>query len=116
MSKSSRSSPVSLANQIVTNALIHTFVEEVTTFYEIVDYGEQFIIISENQVRGVFDASDNKTPHSLIETFCELFTNRSNIMVNAYLDDRYETPTLRITLQDGTYFLVQDFSTYYKKL
>lgn len=112
----SRSSPVAEANQIVTNALIQTFIEEVTLFYEIVDYGDQFIFMKDFKIRGVVDASENKAPERLIEVFCKLFTNTSNILVNAEVIDKYDVPTLKLTLQDGKDFLVQDFSHYYKKL
>lgn len=116
MNNPSRSSPINEANKIVTNILINTFVEEAKRFYGVVDFGDQFIIMKDFRIRGIFDSESNKTPERLIEVFCDTFTNRSNILVNAELIDKYDTPTLKLTLQDGTHFLVQDFSHYYKKM
>lgn len=116
MSQSSRSSPINEANQIVTNMLIQSFIEEVTLFYEIVDHGDQFIFMKDFKIRGVLDTERNKSPDRLIEVFCELFTHSNNILINAEVIDKYDVPTLKLTLQDGTHFLVQDFSNFYKKL
>lgn len=116
MNSSSRSAPVQEANKIVTDHLISKFLLEAEFFYDIVETGEQFILISDKQVRGVFDASNVTESNRLLEAFCEMFADKNNILVDVRFKDEYETPALQLTLQDGSSFLMLDFSTHFVKL
>lgn len=104
------------ANQIVTDHLIKRFVETVDFFYEIIEQGDQLILFSKDKSLCVIDISDNKDSISLVEKFCQLFADKSNILIDAKVDENKTIETLVFTMQDGEVFYMQDFSKLYIKL
>jgi len=107
---------VDAANRIVTAHLVKRFNQEVKFFYEIVEFGDQLIVFKKDRSLGVIDVSDNKDPVSLIEKFCELYSDKSNILVDVRVEESMKLETLLFTLQNGEVYYMQDFSKLYLKL
>lgn len=107
---------VNAANRIVTDHLVKRFNQEVKFFYEIVEFGDQLLVYKNDRSLGVIDVSDNKDPVSLIEKFCELYTNKNNILVEVNVEESNKVETISFTLQNGDVYHMQDFSKLYLKL
>lgn len=111
-----KSNVIKNANQIVTDHLLKLFIEEVGFFYQVVPFGDQFIVYTKEQSICVIDASGNKTPESLLEKFCFLFTDKNNILCEVLVEKRRNIETLVLKLQDGSVYFMQDFSKLFVKL
>lgn len=105
------------ANQIVTNHLIKSFLDEVAYYLDVSEFGDQHLIIHDKQLACVLDASHDHSEESIIKKFCELFTNKSDILVDVVcVDEDVEVPYLKLTLQSGLIYYMQDFSLNYFKI
>lgn len=106
------------ANLIVTNHLVNSFLSEVEYYLIISEYGNQHLVIHEKKLACVLDASSDRTEEGLIKKFCELFTNKSDILVDVTCvdEDEVEVPYLKMTLQSGLIYYIQDFSSNYFKI
>lgn len=117
MQNNQGTSIIEQANEIVTNHLAKTFLDEVDHYQTISDVGEQHIVIHEKQLACVIDSSYDNTSESLIEKFCYLFTNKTDILTDiTCVDENVEVPYLKLTLQSGKLYYMQDFSLNYFKI
>lgn len=117
MQNNQGTSIIAQANEIVTNHLAKTFLDEVDHYQTISDVGEQHIVIHEKQLACVIDSTYDNTSESLIEKFCYLFTNKTDILVDVTcIDEDVEVPYLKLTLQSGKLYYMQDFSLNYFKI
>ena len=102
------------ANKIVTNRLITTFLDEVDYYMDICGIGNHHIVTRQKQIVCVLDATFDDTAEAFIDKFCYLFTDKTEILVNIEcIDDDVEVPYLKMTLQSGAKYYVQDFSENY---
>lgn len=117
MQNNQGTSIIAQANEIVTNHLAKTFLDEVDHYQTISDVGEQHIVIHEKQLACVIDSTYDNTSESLIEKFCYLFTSRDNILVEVRcIDEDVAVPYLKMTTQNGKHYYIQDFSLNYFKI
>lgn len=111
-----KSTIVDAANQIVTKHLIKRFIGEINFFFQIVEKGTQLIVIKDKMIMSVIDATENTNAERLIEVFCKKFTDKTNILVEVMVEEKFQTETLTLITQNGEKYYIQDFSKYYLKL
>lgn len=105
------------ANLIVTNHLAKSFLSEVEHYLLISEYGNQHLVGNKKKLICILDASTDRTEEGLIRKFCELFSNKSDILVDVTcVDEDVDIPYLKMTLQSGLIYYIQDFSSSYFKI
>lgn len=113
----SNTSIIAEANKIVTNHLLKSMLSEVEYYLDISEIGDQHIVIYKNKLICILDASFDHAEESLIEKFCYLFTDKTDILVDVKcVDENVEVPYLKLTLQSGEIYYIQDFSMNYFKI
>lgn len=117
MSNQSNAAVINEANQIVTNHLVKSFLFEVAHYLDISQIGDQHIVIHKNRLLCMLDASYDHSEEALIEKFCYLFTDKRDILIDVVcVDENVEVPYLKLTLQSGEIYYIQDFSMNYFKI
>ncbi|WP_144509873.1 hypothetical protein [Bacillus sp. FJAT-22090] len=115
--KPPNNSIITEANRIVTNHLANTFLDEVDYYMDISEIGDQHIVFQKKRVICVFDSSFDRTSESLIEKFCYLFSSKTDILIDVKcVDENVIAPLLKLTLQSGEIYYIQDFSLNYFKI
>lgn len=117
MQNNQGTSIIAQANEIVPNHLAKTFLDEVDYYLIVCGIGDQFAVAHNKQLICVLDSTYDNTSESLIEKFCYLFTNKTDILVDvSCVDEDVEVPYLKLTLQSGKLYYMQDFSLNYFKI
>ena len=113
----SNTSIITEANKIVTNHLINSMLSEVEYYIDISEIGNQHVVFCKKRIICVLDASYDSTAEGLIEKFCYLFTDKTDILVDVKcVDEGVEVPYLKLILQSGEIYYMQDFSLNYFKI
>lgn len=113
----SNTSIITEANKIVTDHLLKSMLSEVEYYIDIVQVGNQHVVFNKKQIACVLDASYDRTAEGLIDKFCDLFTDKTDILTDVKcVDENVIAPCLKFTLQSGKIYYMQDFSSNYFKI